>query len=98
MGGISGDTDNGLCSARAAATRPRSGWIGLPYLNTTLSNTLKVLTGFIPALFTFLYTQEWWVLAWLGAPIWFAITGVLQRRAGHPCRRRHPQGFAPALE
>lgn len=76
MGGISGDTDNGLCSARAAATRPRSGWIGLPYLNTTLSNTLKVLTGFIPALFTFLYTQEWWVLAWLGAPIWFAITGV----------------------
>lgn len=76
MGGIGGDSDNGLCSAQAAAKRPHSGWIGLAYLNTSLANMLKILIGFIPALFTFLYTQEWWVLAWLGAPIWFSITGV----------------------
>lgn len=25
---------------------------------------------------TFLYTQEWWVLAWFGAPLWFLITGL----------------------
>lgn len=45
------------------------------YLNTRLSNTLKVLAGFIPALCAFQYTQSWWFLAWFGPLIWFAITG-----------------------
>ncbi len=76
MGGIGGNADNGLCAAQAAAVRGNPAWAGLPYLNTTMSNILKILIGFIPALFTFLYTQDWWVLAWLGAPIWFVITGV----------------------
>jgi len=46
------------------------------YLNTGLKNTLKILLGFIPAFFTFFFTKEWWVLAYLGAPIWFSITGL----------------------
>ncbi len=46
------------------------------YLNTNLSNVLKVVLGFIPASFAFYYTQTWWVLAWFGPIIWFGITGV----------------------
>lgn len=49
---------------------------GLLYLNSGLTNVLKVLLGFIPAFFSFLYTQEWWFLAWFGTFIWFGITGV----------------------
>ncbi|MDD3310738.1 hypothetical protein [Pseudodesulfovibrio sp.] len=45
-------------------------------VNTTLKNLLKVLLGFIPAFLTFYLTKEWWVLAYLGGVIWFAITGV----------------------
>lgn len=52
------------------------GGVPLGYLNTHLSNTLKVLAGFIPAFLTFSLTKDWWVLAYLGAFIWFGITGV----------------------
>lgn len=48
----------------------------LKYLNTALTNCLKILIGFIPAFLTFALTKDWWVLAYLGGPIWFAITGV----------------------
>lgn len=48
----------------------------LGYLNTHLSNTLKVLAGFIPAFLTFSLTKDWWVLAYFGAFIWFGITGL----------------------
>lgn len=44
------------------------------YLNTKVRNVLKVLAGFIPAMCAFQYTQTWWVLAWFGPAIWFAIT------------------------
>ncbi len=47
----------------------------IKYLNTRVSNALKVLAGFIPAAIAFQYTQSWWVLAWFGPVIWFAITG-----------------------
>lgn len=52
--------------------------IGQPfrYLNSHLRNTLKVLAGFIPAFLTFSLTKDWWVLAYLGAFIWFGITGI----------------------
>ena len=74
MGGTSGEVNNGLCAERAASSnRPR---VGLSYLSTPIANVLKVLAGFVPALLTFLYTQEWWVLAWFGAPLWFLITGL----------------------
>ncbi len=48
----------------------------LQHLNSTLSNFLKILAGFIPAALAFQYTQSWWFLAWFGPIIWFAITGV----------------------
>ncbi len=48
----------------------------ITYLNTTLKNILKVILGFIPAAIAFQMTQTWWILAWFGPIIWFAITGV----------------------
>lgn len=56
--------------ARAARRPP------LFYLDTRLSNALKVLAGFLPAAAAFQYTQSWWFLAWFGPLLWFAITGV----------------------
>jgi hypothetical protein len=52
---------------------PKHSWL---YLNTNIKNTLKVLVGFIPAFLTFALTNDWWVLAYLGAFIWFGITGI----------------------
>jgi len=46
------------------------------YLNSRLKNFLKVLIGFIPAFATFALTKDWWLLAYGGAFIWFAITGL----------------------
>ncbi|MDL2307087.1 hypothetical protein LJC48_03545 [Desulfovibrio sp. OttesenSCG-928-C06] len=63
------------------------------YINTTLLNTLKVLVGFTAAMLTFRYTQSWWVLVWLGAPIWFFITGfrnIMQAVLGSGGLRRSP--------
>lgn len=50
--------------------------LGLSYINTTISNWFKVLVGFIPAFFSFIYTQDWWFLAYFGTFIWFGITGI----------------------
>jgi hypothetical protein len=49
---------------------------GIHYLNSGVSNFLKLVIGFVPAFLSFIYTQDWWVLQWLGAVIWFGITGV----------------------
>ncbi|MBD5553684.1 MAG: hypothetical protein HDQ44_05035 [Desulfovibrio sp.] len=49
---------------------------GRAYLNTTLCNWIKVIVGFVPSFASFLYTQDWWFLAWFGTFIWFGITGV----------------------
>lgn len=48
----------------------------LAYCNSRLTNILKVLAGFIPAICAFQYTQSWWFLAYFGPVIWFMITGV----------------------
>jgi hypothetical protein len=48
----------------------------LRYLRTPLKNGLKILLGFLPAFTSFLLTKDWWVLAYLGAFIWFGITGI----------------------
>ncbi len=75
LGGIADRSDNGLrleCSP-AAAPKPR---ISPFYLNSTVRNGLKILMGFIPAFLSFYLTNSWWVLAYLGAFIWFGITGV----------------------
>lgn len=52
---------------------PRFVWRNLP---TGWKNVLKVLLGFLPAFATFALTKDWWLLAFLGAPIWFVITGL----------------------
>jgi len=46
------------------------------YLNTRLKNFSKILLGFASAFATFILTQDYWVLAYMGAFIWFGITGV----------------------
>ena len=46
------------------------------YLNSTLRIGAKIGLGFIPAFLTFFFSQDWWLLTYLGALIWFAITGV----------------------
>ncbi|MDR3639901.1 MAG: hypothetical protein P4L39_01105 [Humidesulfovibrio sp.] len=77
LGGI--QRENGQASGLgleppAKSTMPRL--LHPRYLNTTLKIGLKILAGFIPAALTFGLTKDWWVLAYFGAFIWFAITGV----------------------
>ncbi|MDB4303659.1 hypothetical protein N9934_02595, partial [Desulfosarcina sp.] len=75
LGGIADRSDNGLrleCSPITAPPPPVSPF----YLNSGLRNALKILMGFIPAFLSFYLTNSWWVLAYLGAFIWFGITGV----------------------
>jgi hypothetical protein len=74
LGGVQLEHDNGLrfTETQANATGPLS----FKYLNTALKNALKILAGFVPAFLTFALTKDWWVLAYLGGFIWFAITGV----------------------
>lgn len=73
MGGIALQTDNGF-AASSIANKKASSWPGMAYLNTTFSNVLKVLFSFIAATLSFIYTQDWYVLAWFGALIWYGIT------------------------
>ncbi|MDL2316853.1 hypothetical protein LJC59_07230 [Desulfovibrio sp. OttesenSCG-928-A18] len=66
---------------------------GLFYLNTSFANACKVFIGFALTMITFLYTQTWWVLAWFGPFVWFAITGfrnVIQATLGGGGLRRTP--------
>jgi hypothetical protein len=75
LGGIADHTDNGLrldCPP-ADTARPR---ISPFYMNSHIGNGLKILLGFIPAFLSFYLLNSWWVLAYLGAFIWFGITGV----------------------
>jgi hypothetical protein len=63
------------------------------YINSNLRNLLKVVIGFIPAFATFLFTKDWWLLAYGGAFIWFGITGlrnILQSVLGGGGLRRSP--------
>ena len=77
LGGLTVEKSNGITAKDAESQKSsRQENPGRSYLNTTAANIFKVLVGFIPAMLTFLNTQEWWVLAWFGAPIWFGITGV----------------------
>jgi hypothetical protein len=75
LGGIADCTDNRLRLESDTVEKRTSGF-SPSYLNSTVSNGLKILLGFIPAFFSFYLTNQWWVLAYLGAFIWFGITGV----------------------
>jgi len=75
LGGIADRSDNGLRLECSPATVPKPRMTPF-YLNSTVRNGLKILMGFIPAFLSFYLTNSWWVLAYLGAFIWFGITGV----------------------
>ena len=91
LGGMGRSGVNGkLLIERRATERLGQPW---KYLNTNLKNTLKVLLGFIPAFLTFSLTKDWWLLAYLGAFIWFGITGsrnIIQSVLGGGGLRRSP--------
>ena len=72
LGGTDSNITNGFIPAK-----PRSESLleKSHYLNTGLSNVLRVIVGFIPAWLAFLSTQTG-LLAWLGAPLWFLISGL----------------------
>ena len=92
LGGMPPECGNGLLEARTGT----AGKASLPsprYLNTNIKNWLKILAGFVPAFLTFALTKDWWVLAYLGAFIWFGITGlrnVIQSVFGAGGLRRSP--------
>ncbi|WP_211221616.1 hypothetical protein [Desulfocurvibacter africanus] len=75
LGGTADVCGNGFC-LRSGLSRPPKPRLGLRYLNSDFKNALKVLLGLIPAFLTFALTKDWWLLAYLGAFIWFGITGV----------------------
>ena len=45
------------------------------YLNSRITNAMRFFIGFMPAFFSFFFTQAG-MLAWLGAPLWFLISAV----------------------
>jgi hypothetical protein len=76
LSGARGRWSNGLRSgagAEKARGETGSNW---RLMNSGVKNALKILIGFIPAFLTFYLTKDWWLLAYLGAAIWFGITGV----------------------
>ncbi len=75
LGGVQREHDNGLRFDEGKDDE-RKDHLSFKYLNTGLKNSIKILTGFIPAFLTFALTKDWWVLAYFGGVIWFAITGV----------------------
>lgn len=91
LGGAQRAVSNGFNLEETAAS-PRNDF-RWSCLNSRLLNALKVLAGFVPAFVAFVLTKEWWVLAYLGAFIWFGITGlrnVLQSVLGGGGFRRSP--------
>ena len=92
LGGVSGQEGNNLrldCSEKSQD----GGIPHLRYVNTHIKNCLKILLGFGPAFATFALTKDWWVLAYLGAFIWFGITGlrnIIQSVLGAGGLRRSP--------
>jgi hypothetical protein len=91
LGGMGRNGDNGkVFIERRVKERLANPW---KYLNTNLKNSLKVLLGFIPAFLTFSLTKDWWLLAYMGAFIWFSITGarnIIQSVLGGGGLRRSP--------
>ena len=75
LGGIADGTNNGLGLETDPQT-PSPERLSPVYLNSRVSNGLKILGGFIPAFLSFYLNNQWWVLAYLGAFIWFGITGL----------------------
>jgi hypothetical protein len=91
LGGLTRQREQGLAEDCKKKKESVGEW--WKYLNTNLKNLLKVALGFIPAFLTFSLTKDWWVLAYFGAFIWFAITGsrnIVQSVLGGGGLRRSP--------
>jgi hypothetical protein len=92
LGGVRPDEGNGFSLDKEAHRKPETPR-RREYLDTRLKNALKAAIGFLPAFASFALTKDWWVLAYLGAFIWFAITGlrnILQSVLGGGGVRRSP--------
>lgn len=76
LGGRTEPLKNGFVPNESKETKTETRGASFSYMNTTLLNVIKVTLGFLPAFLTFMLTQNWWVLAWFGALIWFSITGI----------------------
>lgn len=92
LGGIDQEKTNGLYikPPQRGEAGNRISW---RYMNSSLKNWIKVFIGFVPAFLTFFLTKDWWLLAYLGAFIWFGITGlrnILQSVLGGGGLRRSP--------
>lgn len=91
LGGTSARKGNGFVLLAQETKLRINNALTWRYMNGNLKNTIKIVTGFIPAALTFAYTQDWWFLIYLGTPIWFAITGfrnILQSVLGGGGLRR----------
>jgi len=75
LGGIDQERTNELYIRPPETNTPKCGF-NWRYLNSSFKNWLKVLAGFIAAFLAFFLTKDWWLLAYLGAFIWFGITGI----------------------
>ena len=92
LGGLQKEDTGQLCLEPPPVPTGRR-FIPWAYLNSDLRNLLKVIVGFVPAFATFALTKQWWLLAYLGAFIWFGITGlrnILQSVLGGGGLRRSP--------
>jgi hypothetical protein len=92
LGGVHDENGSGLDlpDPHVKEAKKRVSW---KYLNSFFKNSLKVTIGLIPAFTTFFLTKEWWLLRYLGAFIWFGITGlrnILQSVLGAGGIRRSP--------
>ncbi len=76
LGGVQKSFTNGLClSAECPEKNVKESGKSWKNLHSGWKNFCKVLIGFIPAFLTFFFTNDWWVLSYFGACIWFGITG-----------------------
>jgi hypothetical protein len=92
LGGVSGQAGSDLHLACEEESVARS-IPHLRYVSTHIKNCLKIMLGFGPAFATFALTKDWWVLAYLGAFMWFGITGlrnIIQSVLGAGGFRRSP--------
>jgi len=76
LGGIHERKGNGFCPGPRKPATHRDQAFLWRYMNGILKNALKISIGFAASAATFMYTQDWWFLIYLGTPIWFAITGL----------------------
>lgn len=92
LGGVQRTIRNGIC-LQPTKVKNHSNDKPWRYVNSHLRNLFKVALGFAPAFATFYLTQDWWLLAYFGAFIWFGITGIrniLQSVLGGGGLRRSP--------